>query len=90
MVISEALYLRTGCPVFLERAKRWSRGAAILFAVGAVSGTVVSFELGLLWPGFMEKSGAIDSMFIRVTDRSSEFFQLLELLADYIARRDLN
>jgi hypothetical protein len=51
---------------------------------------VVSFELGLLWPGFMEKSGAIDSMFIRVTDRSSEFFQLLELLADYIARRDLN
>jgi hypothetical protein len=90
MVISEALYLRTGRPVFLERAKRWSRGAAILFAVGAVSGTVVSFELGLLWPGFMEKSGAIDSMFIRVTDRSSEFFQLLELLADYIARRDLN
>jgi cytochrome d ubiquinol oxidase subunit I len=65
MVISEALYLRTGRPVFLERAKRWSRGAAILFAVGAVSGTVVSFELGLLWPGFMEKSGAIDSMFIR-------------------------
>jgi hypothetical protein len=35
-------------------------------------------------------AGAIDSMFIRVTDRSSEFFQLLELLADYIARRDLN
>ena len=90
MVFSEALYLRTGRQVFLELAKRWSRGAAILFAVGAVSGTVLSFELGLLWPGFMEKSGAIDSMFIRVTDRSSEFFQLLELLADYIARRDLN
>src|SRR5258708_21514422 len=62
MVISEAFYLRTGRPVFLELAKRWSRGAAILFAVGAVSGTVLSFELGLLWPGFMEKSGAIIGM----------------------------
>src|SRR6266550_3932841 len=62
MVISEALYLRTGRPVFLELTKRWSRGAAILFAVGAVSGTVLSFELGLLWPAFMEKSGAIIGM----------------------------
>jgi hypothetical protein len=35
-------------------------------------------------------AGAIDSMFITVTDRSSEFFQLLELLEDYIARRDPN
>ena len=57
MAISEGLYLRTGRSVFLELSKRWSRGAAILFAVGAVSGTVLSFELGLLWPGFMEKAG---------------------------------
>ena len=62
MAISEALYLDTGRPVFLELAKRWSRGAAVLFAVGAVSGTVLSFELGLLWPGFMAKSGAIIGM----------------------------
>jgi cytochrome d ubiquinol oxidase subunit I len=62
MAISEALYLRTGRPVFLELAKRWSHGAAVLFAVGAVSGTVLSFELGLLWPTFMEKSGAIIGM----------------------------
>lgn len=62
MAISEGLYLRTGRPVFLELSKRWSHGAAILFAVGAVSGTVLSFELGLLWPGFMEKSGAIIGM----------------------------
>jgi cytochrome d ubiquinol oxidase subunit I len=62
MVISEAIYLRTRRPVFLELSKRWSRGAAILFAVGAVSGTVLSFELGLLWPGFMEKAGAIIGM----------------------------
>jgi cytochrome d ubiquinol oxidase subunit I len=62
MATSEGLYLRTRRPVFLELSKRWSRGAAILFAVGAVSGTVLSFELGLLWPGFMEKSGAIIGM----------------------------
>lgn len=62
MAVSEAFYLRTRRPVFLELSKRWSRGAAILFAVGAVSGTVLAFELGLLWPGFMEKAGAIIGM----------------------------
>ncbi len=62
MAISEWFFLRTRRPVFLELSKRWSHGAAILFAVGAVSGTVLSFELGLLWPGFMEKAGAIIGM----------------------------
>jgi cytochrome d ubiquinol oxidase subunit I len=38
---------------------RWARGTAVLFAVGAVSGTVLSFELGLLWPGFMRFAGPI-------------------------------
>ena len=59
MAVAEGLYLRTGKTVYLDLSKRWSRGTAILFAVGAVSGTVLSFELGLLWPGFMEKAGAI-------------------------------
>ncbi len=62
MAIAEGIYLWNGRPVFLELAKRWARGAAILFAVGAVSGTVLSFELGLLWPGFMERAGAIIGM----------------------------
>ncbi|MDP9003664.1 MAG: cytochrome ubiquinol oxidase subunit I [Verrucomicrobiota bacterium] len=62
MAIAEALYLRTGRPVYLELAKRWARGSAILFAVGAVSGTVLAFELGLLWPTFMAKAGAIIGM----------------------------
>src|SRR5450432_1434805 len=62
MAIAEAIYLRTRRPVFLELSKRWARGAAILFAVGAVSGTVLSFELGLLWPGFMQHAGAIIGM----------------------------
>jgi cytochrome bd ubiquinol oxidase subunit I len=62
MVIAERRWMRTGDPVWLELAKRWSKGTAILFAVGAVSGTVLSFELGLLWPGFMEYAGAIIGM----------------------------
>lgn len=40
-------------------AKRWSKAFAVLFAVGAVSGTVLSFELGLLWPGFLSRFGAV-------------------------------
>jgi cytochrome d ubiquinol oxidase subunit I len=39
-------------------AQRWSKVAAVLFAVGAVSGTVLSFEMGLLWPGLMARYGA--------------------------------
>jgi cytochrome bd ubiquinol oxidase subunit I len=62
MVIAEALWLRTRQEVYLTLAKRWANGAAILFAVGAVSGTVLSFELGLLWPGFMRYAGAIIGM----------------------------
>lgn len=62
MVIAEWRWLRTGDDLLLELAKRWAKGTAILFAVGAVSGTVLSFELGLLWPGFMEHAGAIIGM----------------------------
>ena len=62
MVLAEWRAQRTGDPMYLELAKRWSKGTAILFAVGAVSGTVLSFELGLLWPGFMEFAGPIIGM----------------------------
>lgn len=62
MAISEGLYLRTRKAIYLELSKRWAKGTAILFAVGAVSGTVLSFELGLLWPGFMEVAGGIIGM----------------------------
>jgi cytochrome d ubiquinol oxidase subunit I len=62
MVIAEWRWLRTQDPVFLDLAKRWAKGTAILFAVGAVSGTVLSFELGLLWPTFMEHAGAVIGM----------------------------
>jgi cytochrome d ubiquinol oxidase subunit I len=62
MVVAEVAWLRTGRPEYRELVKRWSRGTAILFAVGAVSGTVLSFELGLLWPTFMEFAGPIIGM----------------------------
>ncbi len=62
MVIAEGAWLRTGDPVYRVLARRWAKGAAILFAVGAVSGTVLSFELGLLWPNFMKFAGAIIGM----------------------------
>lgn len=62
MAISEGLYLRTKRAVYLELTKRWAKGTAILFAVGAVSGTVLSFELGLLWPTFMQHAGPIIGM----------------------------
>jgi cytochrome d ubiquinol oxidase subunit I len=62
MVVAEALWRRTKNPAYLQITKRWAKGTAILFAVGAVSGTVLSFELGLLWPGFMEYAGPIIGM----------------------------
>jgi cytochrome d ubiquinol oxidase subunit I len=62
MVIAEWRWLRSGDETYLTLAKKWAQGTAILFAVGAVSGTVLSFELGLLWPKFMQFAGAIIGM----------------------------
>ena len=62
MVLAEGAGAAPATPVHLELAKRWAKGTAILFAVGAVSGTVLSFELGLLWPRFMEFAGPIIGM----------------------------
>lgn len=62
MVLAEWRWQRTGDSSYLQLTKRWAKGTAILFAVGAVSGTVLSFELGLLWPGFMKWAGAIIGM----------------------------
>ena len=58
IVIVEGLYLRTAQPHYLAIAKRWAKVMGLLFAVGAVSGTALSLELGLLWPRYMELLGA--------------------------------
>src|SRR3954447_21890301 len=49
----EGLYRRTGDATYKALAKRWSKVALTLFAVGVVTGTILSFEFGLLWPQFM-------------------------------------
>src|SRR5690349_16721709 len=59
MLVAEGMHLRTGDPVWRALARRWSKAFAILFAVGAVSGTIISFELGLLFPRFMSFAGGI-------------------------------
>jgi cytochrome bd ubiquinol oxidase subunit I len=53
MLVAEGMHLRTGDPVWRALARRWSKVFAVLFVVGAASGTIISFELGLLFPRFM-------------------------------------
>src|SRR5215813_5881924 len=62
MVIAEIRWFRTGDAALMALTRSWAKGTAILFAVGAVSGTVLSFELGLLWPEFMRWAGPIIGM----------------------------
>src|ERR671919_3195779 len=57
MLIAEYRGRKHGDADALLLAERWSKVVAVLFAVGAVSGTVLSFELGLLWPGMMDRFG---------------------------------
>src|ERR1700753_3946436 len=59
MLAAEGMHLRTGDPTWRALARRWSKVFAVLFAVGAASGTIISFELGLLWPRFMAFAGGI-------------------------------
>jgi cytochrome d ubiquinol oxidase subunit I len=62
MAVSHFLWIRTGNEVYKNLTKAWSKGVAIFFATGAVSGTMLSFELGLLWPTFMKHAGPIFGM----------------------------
>ncbi|WP_324672004.1 cytochrome ubiquinol oxidase subunit I [Hymenobacter sp. GOD-10R] len=62
MAVSHFQWLRHGDESYKNLTKAWSKGVAIFFATGAVSGTVLSFELGLLWPRFMEHAGPIFGM----------------------------
>jgi cytochrome d ubiquinol oxidase subunit I len=59
LLVAEGLSLRRRDEVWRQLARRWAGAFGILFAIGAVSGTVLSFELGLLWPGFMRFAGGI-------------------------------
>jgi cytochrome d ubiquinol oxidase subunit I len=66
----------------MRLARRWSKVAAVTFATGAVTGTVLSFEFGLLWPGFMERYG--DAFGIAFAIEGIFFFTEAIFLAIYI------
>jgi cytochrome bd ubiquinol oxidase subunit I len=59
VVFLEGLWMRTGDPLYRALARRWSKAMVILFAIGVVTGTILSFEMGLLWPEFMATFGAV-------------------------------
>jgi cytochrome bd ubiquinol oxidase subunit I len=59
MLIAEWQWLQTGREHYRDLAKTWAKATALTFAVGAVSGTALSFELGLLWPRFMALAGGV-------------------------------
>jgi len=58
ILVANYLGLKRGDAEAMELARRWSKAMAVTFAVGAVTGTVLSFEFGLLWPHFMDRFGA--------------------------------
>jgi cytochrome d ubiquinol oxidase subunit I len=59
ILVANYIGLKKGDGDALELAKRWSKAMAVTFAVGAVTGTVLSFEFGLLWPEFMDRWGGV-------------------------------
>jgi cytochrome bd ubiquinol oxidase subunit I len=59
LVLVEWKSLRTGQEHYRQLAEKWAKATGLLFAVGAVSGTALSLELGLLWPKYMELTGAV-------------------------------
>lgn len=59
LFVAEGMWLRTRDRTYERLARTWAGATAVLFVVGAVSGTVLSFELGLLWPEFMRHAGGI-------------------------------
>ncbi|MEV6831838.1 cytochrome ubiquinol oxidase subunit I [Amycolatopsis sp. NPDC051102] len=82
VLFCEWRYLRTGDGVFRMLARRWSKVMLALFAVGVVTGTILSFELGLLWPGFM--SGFGDVFGLGFTLEGFSFFLEAIFIAIYV------
>jgi cytochrome bd ubiquinol oxidase subunit I len=78
----EGLWLRTGDPLYRALAKRWSKAMLILFAVGVVTGTILSFEMGLLWPEFMATFGDVFGLGFMVEGFS--FFMEAIFIAIYV------
>ena len=82
MLIAEVHGRRKGDAEALRLARNWSKAVAVLFAVGAVTGTVLSFEFGLLWPRFMDRFG--DAFGIAFAIEGIFFFLEAIFIAIYI------
>jgi cytochrome bd ubiquinol oxidase subunit I len=82
VVFAEWRHLRTGDPVYRTLAKRWSKVMLALFAVGVVTGTILSFELGLLWPEFTATFG--DVFGLGFTLEGFSFFTEAIFIAIYV------
>ena len=82
MLIANYRGLRKNDPVALTLAERWSKVAAVTFAVGAVTGTVLSFEFGLLWPEFTGRFGEVFGLLFAI--EGIFFFLEAIFLAIYI------
>src|ERR687894_1978506 len=78
----EGLWLRTGDQAYRALAKRWSKVMLILFAIGVVTGTILSFEMGLLWPDFMATFGDVFGLAFGVEGFS--FFMEAIFIAIYV------
>jgi cytochrome bd ubiquinol oxidase subunit I len=59
VLFAESRWLRTGDMLYRTLARRWTRIMVALFAVGVITGTILSFEMGLLWPNFTATFGAV-------------------------------
>jgi cytochrome d ubiquinol oxidase subunit I len=59
VLVAEARWLRTGDALYRTVAIRWTRVMTALFAVGVITGTILSFEMGLLWPNFTATFGSV-------------------------------
>ena len=82
VVFLEGLWLRTGDPLYKALAKRWSKAMLILFAIGVVTGTILSFEMGLLWPEFMATFGDVFGLAFGIEGFS--FFMEAIFIAIYV------
>ncbi len=82
MLFTEWLHYRTGDPVYRAIARRWSHAMLVVFAVGAVSGTILSFEFGILWPGWFEQFG--DVFGLAFTLEGAAFFIEAIFIAIYL------
>jgi cytochrome bd ubiquinol oxidase subunit I len=82
VVFLEGLWLRTGDPLYKALAMRWSKAMLILFAIGVVTGTILSFEMGLLWPEFMASFGDVFGLAFGIEGFS--FFMEAIFIAIYV------